>query len=73
MLFLKLKFMLANNFFRALADFHTNCLFKPYDALRSIDGWWGTNIVSIVLVSTGFILFFYWLGQLQKFRKTANE
>ncbi|MEN8125213.1 MAG: uracil phosphoribosyltransferase [Bacteroidota bacterium] len=65
--------MLANNFFRAIADFTTDCLFQPYDALRSIDSWWISNIVSIVLLSIGTVLFFYWLGQLQKFRKTANE
>jgi len=65
--------MLANNIFRAIAEFTTDCLFIPYDALRSIDSWWISNMVSIVLVSIGFILFFYWLGQLQKFRKTVNE
>ncbi len=65
--------MLANNFFRALGEFHTNCLFKPYDALRSIDSWWGSNIISIVLISIGIILVTYWIGQLQKFKHTANE
>ncbi|MEN8187948.1 MAG: uracil phosphoribosyltransferase [Bacteroidota bacterium] len=65
--------MIANNFFRALGDFFTNILFKPYDILRSIEGWWESNIVNEILFLIGFTLFLYWLGQLQKFRKAGTE
>jgi len=65
--------MISNNFFRAFADFFTNVLFAPYDALRFTDGWWITNFVSVIFFSIAFVLFLYWLGQLQQFRKTANE
>lgn len=65
--------MISNNIFRAIGEFCTEVLFVPYDALRSIDGWWSSNIVNASFISIGIILLFYWLGQLQKFRKTANE
>ncbi|MGB5323251.1 DUF6341 family protein [Lutimonas sp.] len=65
--------MISNNFFRALAEFFTEILFSPYDAIRSIDGWWTTNIFNGVLFIITSYLFIYWLGQLQKFRKTNTE
>ncbi len=65
--------MISNNIFRAIGEFCTEVLFAPYDALRSIDGWWTSNVVNAIFISIGIILLFYWLGQLQKFRKTANE
>jgi len=65
--------MISNNIFRAIADFCTNILFKPYDYFRFTDGWWVTNIINIVFISITFILLFYWLGKLQSFRKTGNE
>ncbi len=65
--------MIANNFFRALGDFHTNFLFKPYDMFRAIEGWWESNVINEVFIFIGFVLFLYWLGQLQRFRKTSTE
>ncbi len=65
--------MISNNIFRAIGEFCTEVLFAPYDALRSIDGWWSSNIVNAIFISIGIVLLFYWLGQLQKFRKVANE
>ncbi len=65
--------MISNNFFRAFGDFFTNVLFAPYDAIRSIDGWWITNTISVIFFIIAFSLYLYWLGQLQKFRKTINE
>jgi len=61
--------MISNNFFRALADFFTEVLFVPYDAVRSMDGWWVSNFFNAVLFFITFGLLIYWLGQLQKFRK----
>ncbi len=65
--------MISNNIFRAIGDFCTNVLFAPYDAFRFLEGWWISNIINVVLISIGFILFFYWLGQLQRFRKAGTE
>ncbi|MCB0460307.1 MAG: uracil phosphoribosyltransferase [Flavobacteriaceae bacterium] len=64
--------MIANNIFRAIGDFFTNILFIPYDAFRSMDGWWISNAVNVVLVIIGFIALFYWLGQLSKFKRTGD-
>lgn len=65
--------MISNNIFRAIANFCTDVLFAPYDAFRSIDGWWATNVINAILISITFGLFLFWLAQLQKFKKTSNE
>jgi len=65
--------MISNNIFRAIADFCTDVLFAPYDAFRFTDGWWSSNVINAFFISIAIVLLFYWLGQLQKFRNTANE
>jgi len=65
--------MIANNIFRAIGDFCTNIAFKAYDAFRSIDGWWTSNTVNIILVVLGFIAMFYWLGQMANHSKAGEE
>jgi len=65
--------MISNNFFRALADFFTEVLFVPYDAVRSMDGWWVSNFFNTFLFFVTFGLLIYWLGQLQKFRKAKVD
>ena len=65
--------MIANNIFRLIADFCTNVLFVPYDAFRNIDGWWNSNSINAIFISTGAVLFIYWLSQLQKFKKAGAE
>jgi len=64
--------MIANNFFRALGDFFTNVLFVPFNKLRFTDSWWGSNIISIILIIIGFAAFFYWMGLMKKFSKGKN-
>lgn len=64
--------MIASNIFRAIGDFFTNVLFIPYDAFRSMDGWWISNAVNVVLVLTGFLALFYWLGQIAKFKREGD-
>jgi len=64
--------MIANNFFRALGNFFTNVLFVPFDKLRFIGNWWESNIMSIILVVTGFIAFLYWMKTMIKFSKGKN-
>ena len=61
--------MIANNIFRATGNFFTDLAFKPYDALRAIDGWWTSNIINVILIAIGFIAMFYWLGQMSKQHK----
>lgn len=70
---LKNIIMIVNNIWRATADFCTNVLFAPYDVFRFTEGWWSSNIVNAFFISIGFVLLFYWLGQLQKFRKAGTE
>ena len=65
--------MIANNLFRVIADFFTNVVFAPYDAFRSIDGWWSSNLLNAIFISIRAILFVYWLGQLQKFRRAGGQ
>ncbi len=62
--------MISNNFFRVLGELFSKILFAPYDAIRSIDGWWASNFFNALLFLITAGLLIYWLGQLQKFRKT---
>lgn len=65
--------MITSNFFRALANFFTEILFAPYQALRFVENWWTANFFNWILFSITSLLFIYWLAQLQKFRKTKTE
>lgn len=65
--------MIANNIFKAIGDFCTNVLFTPYNAIRSMDNWWLQNTVSWIFIIITFAFFFYWLGELKKYKKTGNE
>ncbi|VAV84844.1 hypothetical protein MNBD_BACTEROID02-899 [hydrothermal vent metagenome] len=71
----KINYMIPTNLFRAIADFCTNVLFVPYNALRSLsfDSWWGSNFFNVILFLIVFSLLLFWLSQLQKFKKTSNE
>jgi exosortase/archaeosortase len=65
--------MIANNIFKAIADFCQNVLFAPYNNIRSMDNWWVQNTASWIFVVIGFVGFFYWLGELKKYQKDENE
>jgi len=65
--------MIANNIFKAIGDFCTNVLFYPYDKISSMDSWWLQNSVSWIFVAITFVAFFYWLGELKKFKKAGTE
>ncbi len=65
--------MIANNIFKAIGDFCTNVLFKPYDALRSMDNWWLQSTISWIFIAIAFVAFFYWLGELKKYKKAGTE
>jgi len=64
--------MIANNFFRALADFFTNILFVPFNKLRFSGDWWASNTVNFLLFIVGLVAFYFWMTQLKKYSKGAN-
>jgi Family of unknown function (DUF6341) len=65
--------MIANNIFKAIGDFFMNVIFAPFDSLRFMDNWWVQSTVSWIFVIITFIAFFYWMGELKKYKKTENE
>ena len=65
--------MIANNIFKAIGDFFTNVLFAPYDCIRFMDNWWLQSTVSWIFIAITFVAFFYWLGELRKYKKAGNE
>ncbi len=65
--------MIANNIFKAIGDFCTNVLFYPYNEISLIDNWWVQNTVNWMFIATAFIAFFYWMGELKKYKKSGNE
>jgi len=64
--------MIANNIFRAIGEFCTEYAFVIYDAFRFTKGWWSSNIINVILISIGFIAFFYWLGELSKHKRRGD-
>jgi len=64
--------MIANNFFRALADFFTNILFVPFDKLRFSGDWWVSNTLNFLLFVVGLVAFYFWMTQLKKYSKGTN-
>ena len=65
--------MIANNIFKAIGDFFTNVLLTPFDNIRAMDNWWLQSTMSWIFILITFIAFFYWLGELRKYKKAGNE
>ncbi|RXP61378.1 uracil phosphoribosyltransferase [Lutibacter sp. HS1-25] len=65
--------MIANNIFKAIGDFFTNVLFTPFNSIRFMDNWWLQSTVSWIFIAITFAAFFYWLGELRKYKKAGNE
>jgi hypothetical protein len=65
--------MIANNIFKVIGDFFTNVLFAPFDAIRFMDNWWLQSTSSWIFIAITFVAFFYWLGELRKYKKAGNE
>lgn len=65
--------MIANNIFKAIGDFFTNVLFIPYNEIRFMDNWWIQNTVNWVFIAITFVAFFYWLGELKKYKKAGSH
>lgn len=64
--------MIANNIFRAIGDFCTNVLFKPFDFFRFMDSWWASNFINIILFLIGFAAMIYWLEKMVKFKRQGS-
>ncbi|WP_196891104.1 DUF6341 family protein [Aureivirga marina] len=64
--------MIANNIFKAIGDFFTNVAFAPFDTLYNMN-WWSANLPSWIFIIITFVAFFYWMGQLLKFKKEGRE
>lgn len=65
--------MIANNIFKVIGDFFTNVLFVPFDNIRFMDNWWLQSTSSWIFIAITFVAFFYWLGELRKYKKAGNE
>ena len=65
--------MIANNIFKAIGDFCTDVLFVPYHEIRHMDNWWAQNTVSWIFIIITFMAFFYWIGEIRKYKKAGNE
>jgi hypothetical protein len=68
--------MATLNIWRAIGNFFTNVLFKPYDWFRDIgktESWWSANFINIVLFLITASLFIYWFMKLKKFKKEGTE
>ena len=71
---IKLKMTLS--IWKAIGDFCTDVLFKPYDFFRDInnsESWWAANTISIVLFAITVCLFVYWYLKMIKFFKEGTE
>ena len=65
--------MIANNIFTTIAEFCQNVLFKPFKIISSSDNWWLQNTISWIFIAITFFAFFYWMGELKKYKKAGNE
>ncbi len=64
------------NIFKAIGDFCTNVLFKPYSALTGVNDnefWWTANFFNTILFLITAYLFVYWLFKLRAFKKEGAE
>jgi len=65
--------MIASNIFRAIGNFLTEYGFAVYDAFRSTEGWWASNIVNTIIILVGFVAMFYWLGEMSKHARSGDH
>ncbi|MBS3992870.1 MAG: uracil phosphoribosyltransferase [Bacteroidetes bacterium] len=65
--------MTVKSIFSAIEYFFTEVLFYPFDAIRSLDNWWIQNTVSGIFIIIALIATAYWLNQLTKHKKAANN
>ena len=63
------------DFFYGIEDLFVNYLFKPFDALRSLEleSWTLANVMSWIFLIVGFAAFIYWMLQLKKYNDNNEE
>ena len=60
-------------FFEGIETLFVNYLFSPFDFLRAMDSWWGSNVVNTIFILIGMVAFAYWMLQLKKFNDEHDE
>ena len=63
------------DFFYGIETLFVDYFFAPFDVLRALeyDSWWGANVMSWVLLATGFIAFLYWMKKLSEVNARGEE
>ena len=63
------------DFFYGIEDLFVNFLFKPFDALRSLEleSWTLANVLSWIFLIIGFAAFVYWMLELKKYNDNNEE
>ncbi|WP_228853148.1 DUF6341 family protein [Aegicerativicinus sediminis] len=63
------------DFFYGIEDLFVNFLFKPFDALRSLEleSWTLANVLSWIFLIVGFAAFVYWMLELKKYNDNNEE
>jgi len=65
--------MLANNIWKLTGELF-EWAFAPFEALRrGTDSWWISNIVSILLILVGFMMFAYWMKLMYGYKRAGKE
>lgn len=59
--------------FRGIEDLFVNYLFFPFDAIRSMENWWGANTLNWIFLLIGFVAMVYWMLQLKDFDDKGEE
>ncbi len=59
--------------FRGIEDLFVNYLFFPFDAIRSMENWWGANTLNWIFLLIGFVAMVYWMLQLKDFNDKGEE
>ena len=62
-----------NAIFYWIEELFVNLLFKPYDAFRFMDSWWGANTINWLFMIIGFVAMVYWMGRLKIFNDNREE
>jgi hypothetical protein len=65
--------MIANNIFRIIGDVFTEILFIPFDAIRSDENWWTSNVINFLFIGVFFVLLAYWMKESVRFKKEGTE
>jgi len=62
-----------DSFFYGIEDLFVNVLFAPFDFLRGMENWWGSNTLNWIFMLIGTTAFIYWMLQLKKYNDSGEE